>query len=112
MQETWVQSLGWEDPLEKGLIPVREAVVADITEHLHPDILKVEDGLAMIAVVGEGMIFSKGTAAGIFKAISDAGVNIRMIDQGSSELNIIIGVQEEDYARTINSIYQSVIQTA
>lgn len=94
------------------LVPVREAVVADITEHLHPDILKVEDGLAMIAVVGEGMIFSKGTAAGIFKAISDAGVNIRMIDQGSSELNIIIGVQEEDYARTINSIYQSVIQTA
>ena len=51
-------------------------------------------------------------SAGIFKAISDAGINIRMIDQGSSELNIIIGVQEEDYALTINSIYQSVIKTA
>ena len=65
----------------------------------------------MIAVVGEGMVFSKGTAAGIFQAISDAGINIRMIDQGSSEMNIIIGVQEEDYALAINSIYQSVIKT-
>ena len=93
------------------LDPVREAVLADITERLHPDILKVEDGLAMIAVVGEGMVFSKGTAAGIFSAISDAGINIRMIDQGSSEMNIIIGVQEEDYALAINSIYQNVIKT-
>ena len=94
------------------LAPVREAVLSEIEERLHPDLLKVEDGLAMIAVVGEGMVFSRGTAAGIFKAISDAGINIRMIDQGSSELNIIIGVQEEDYALTINSIYQSVIKTA
>ena len=78
---------------------------------LHPDFVKVEDNLAMIAVVGEGMVFSKGTAAGIFNAISDAGINIRMIDQGSSEMNIIIGVQEEDYALAINSIYQSVIKT-
>ena len=93
------------------LDPVREAVLADISAQLHPDLVKVEDGLAMIAVVGEGMVFSKGTAAGIFKAISDAGINIRMIDQGSSELNIIIGVQEEDYALAINSIYQSVISS-
>ena len=93
------------------LNPVREAVMEEISSRLHPDILKVEDGLAMIAVVGEGMVFSKGTAAGIFQAISDAGVNIRMIDQGSSEMNIIIGVQEEDYALAVNSIYQNVIKT-
>ena len=93
------------------LAPVRDAVVAEISQRLHPDVLKVEDGLAMIAVVGEGMIFTRGIAADVFKAVSDAGVNIRMIDQGSSELNIIIGVQEEDYALTINSIYQNVIQT-
>ena len=93
------------------LAPVREAIVEEISSRLRPDLLKVEDGLAMIAVVGEGMVFSKGTAAGIFKAISDAGINIRMIDQGSSELNIIIGVQEEDYALTIDSIYRSVIKT-
>ena len=92
------------------LAPVRDAVVADISARLHPDLLKVEDGLAMIAVVGEGMIL--GTAARVFKAVSDAGVNIRMIDQGSSELNIIIGVQEEDYALTIDSIYQGVIKNA
>ena len=93
------------------LDPVRQSVMDEISQRLHPDILKVEDGLAMIAVVGEGMVFSKGTAAGIFQAISDAGINIRMIDQGSSEMNIIIGVQEEDYALAINSIYQSVIKT-
>ena len=93
------------------LAPVRDAVVAEISQRLHPDVLKVEDGLAMIAVVGEGMIFTRGIAADVFKAVSDADVNIRMIDQGSSELNIIIGVQEEDYARTIDSIYQSVIKT-
>ena len=92
------------------LAPVRDAVVADISARLHPDLLVVEDGLAMIAVVGEGMIL--GTAARVFKAVSDAGVNIRMIDQGSSELNIIIGVQEEDYALTIDSIYQGVIKNA
>jgi len=93
------------------LAPVRESVVEEISARLHPEIVKVEDNLAMIAVVGEGMVFSKGTAAGIFRAISDAGINIRMIDQGSSEMNIIIGVQEEDYACAINSIYQSVIRT-
>ena len=93
------------------LDPVRQTVLADITLKLEPDVLKVEDNLAIIAVVGEGMVFSRGTAAGIFQAISDAGINIRMIDQGSSEMNIIIGVQEEDYARAINSIYQNVIKT-
>ena len=93
------------------LDPVREEVEAEIAARLHPDILKIEDGLAMIAVVGAGMIFSRGIAADVFRAVSDAGVNIRMIDQGSSEMNIIIGVQEEDYALTIQSIYQNVIQT-
>ena len=94
-----------------NLAPVREKVVEEIRTRLNPDLLKVEDNLAMVAVVGKGMVFSKGTAAAIFKAISDADINIRMIDQGSSEMNIIIGVQEEDFARTIDSIYQSVLGT-
>ena len=59
--------------------------------------MSVEDGLALIAVVGQGMIYAKGTAARIFRVIADANINIRMIDQGSSELNIIIAVKETDY---------------
>ncbi len=92
------------------LLPVQEAVTAEISQRLTPDLLSVDHGLAMIAVVGEGMIFSKGTAAAIFRAISEAGINIRMIDQGSSELNIIIGVEEADYAAAINAIYESVLR--
>jgi len=91
---------------------VREAVVAEITERLAPDLLTVEDGMAMIAVVGKGMVFSKGTAAAIFQAISNAGINIRMIDQGSSELNIIVGVAEKDYTSAINAIYQHMTNLA
>ena len=79
----------------------------EITERLSPDLLTVEDGMAMIAVVGKGMVFSKGTAAAIFQAISNANINIRMIDQGSSELNIIVGVSEKDYTSAINAIYQA-----
>ena len=92
------------------LAPVRQTVLADITQQLNPDVLTVEDNLAMIAVVGEGMVFTKGTAARVFQAVSEADINIRMIDQGSSEMNIIIGVKEEDYALAIKSIYESVIK--
>ena len=62
-------------------------------------------GLALLAVVGRGMVKAKGTAARIFKAISDADVNIRMIDQGSSELNIIVGVEDHDLHRALIAIY-------
>ena len=66
----------------------------------------VEDGLALVAVVGHGMVRSKGTAARVFAAIYRAGINVRMIDQGSSELNIILGVDESDYADAIRAIYR------
>ena len=72
--------------------------------------LYVEDGIALIAIVGQGMAYYKGIAARIFQAITDANVNIRMIDQGSSELNIIVGVAEEDYEAAIRSIYSAVIE--
>ena len=91
-----------------SLAPEREAVLAEIEQELHPDHLSVEDNLALIAVVGQGMIYSKGVAASIFGAIADAKINIRMIDQGSSELNIIIAVQEADYETAIRSIYHAV----
>ena len=53
------------------------------------------------------MIYAKGTAARIFRVIADANINIRMIDQGSSELNIIVGVDTFDYEKAINSIYNA-----
>ena len=73
------------------------------------DNITVDTGLALVAVVGRGMKETKGTAARIFKAISGAGVNVRMIDQGASELNIVITVYEEDYEKTIKAIYNEFI---
>ena len=83
----------------------REKLVNSFKRLLKPVSLTIEDGLALIAIVGRGMVNAKGTAARIFKAVSDAGVNIRMIDQGSSELNIIIGVDEKDYISAVRAIY-------
>ena len=74
------------------------------------DNIAVDTHLALIAVVGRGMKESKGTAARIFTAVSAAGVNVRMIDQGSSELNIILAVYEEDYEKTIKAIYEEFVK--
>ncbi len=91
-----------------ALAPVRDEILREIQTQLHPDYVNVEDGLALIAVVGQGMIYAKGTAAHIFRVIADADINIRMIDQGSSELNIIIAVDEADYTPAIRSLYHAV----
>ena len=77
---------------------------------VEPDSITVEEGLALIAVVGRGMVKSKGTAVRIFKAVSGAGVNIRMIDQGSSELNIIIGIDENDFDEAMKAIYHEFVK--
>ena len=92
----------------EALAPAREEILQQIHERLQPDHVSVEDGLALIAVVGQGMIYAKGTAARIFRVIADANINIRMIDQGSSELNIIIAVKETDYELAIRSLYHAV----
>ena len=91
-----------------ALEPAREDILREIEQELKPDHVSVEDGLALIAVVGQGMIYAKGTAARIFRVIADADINIRMIDQGSSELNIIIAVRDPDYERAIRSLYHAV----
>jgi aspartate kinase len=88
--------------------PCRNLIMDEIRDEIGPELLFVEDHLAMIAVVGQGMAYSKGTAARIMKALSDARINIRMIDQGSSEINIIICVDEEDYENAIRSIYNEI----
>ena len=84
-----------------------EKVISDIRGMVNPDFIKISHSLALIAVVGHGMVNQLGTAAKIFTALYEAGVNIRMIDQGSSELNIIIGVEEKDYAASISAIYNA-----
>ncbi|MBQ7397270.1 MAG: aspartate kinase [Clostridia bacterium] len=88
----------------------REKLLASIERRARPDSVVIEDGIAMIAVVGRGMTKSKGTAARVFTALASAGINIRMIDQGSSELNIIIGVEEADYETAIGAIYHEFVK--
>lgn len=84
----------------------KKLVLADeITKAVHPDYISIDDGIALVAVVGRNMVNGVGTAYRVFKAAADSGVNIRMIDQGSSEMNIIIGIKEEDYQAALQGIY-------
>ena len=86
-----------------------KSVVEGIQKAVHPDVLEVYANLALIATVGHGMVKHLGTAAKLFNALSEAKVNIRMIDQGSSELNIIVGVEDEDFEKAVEAIYRSFI---
>ncbi len=87
-----------------------EIITESITRAVKPDFMIIEDGLALIAVVGRGMVRSKGTAARVFKAVANADINIRMIDQGSCELNIIVGVSTEDFEAALRAIYNEFVK--
>ena len=87
-----------------------QTVLAEIHKLCNPDSIEIATDLALNAVVGRGMKSNHGTAARIFRALDNAGVNIRMIDQGSSELNIIIGVAGADFESAINAIYHAFVQ--
>lgn len=80
-------------------------IVNEVRENVSPDYIHVIENISLIATVGHGMTRRSGTAAKIFRALADAGINVRMIDQGSSELNIIIGVADTDYEKCIRAIY-------
>ncbi len=82
-----------------------QAVLANLHRAVHPDSVEMEGDLALVAVVGRGMKATRGTAGRIFSALAHANVNVKMIDQGSSELNIIIGVQNKDFEAAIKAIY-------
>ena len=82
-----------------------QKVVSALHRLADPDMIDIEADLALIAVVGRGMKSTRGTAARIFAALAHKNINIRMIDQGSSELNIIIGVRNEDFEEAITAIY-------
>ncbi len=82
-----------------------DQIVEDLQAALKPDEIKVTPGMALIATVGQGMNHAVGTAARLFTALAKARVNVRMIDQGSSEQNIIVGVEEAELAQAIRAIY-------
>ena len=86
-------------------IDKEQKVVSAIHRLADPDAIDIEADLALIAVVGRGMKSTRGTAGRIFSALAHANVNVKMIDQGSSELNIIIGVANEDFETAIKAIY-------
>lgn len=88
----------------------RDKVLTSINRAVHADSITIEDGLALIAIVGLGMVKYKGAAARVFNAISAAGINIRMIDQGSSELSIIVGVEEHDFEKAVCAIYKEFVK--
>ena len=80
-------------------------IIADLIETCVPDTIGVEKNIALIAVVGRGMKNAKGTAAALFNSLAKADINIKMIDQGSSELNIIVGVDNKDFEKAIITTY-------
>lgn len=88
----------------------KDAILNDIQRRTKADSVTVNGGIALIAVVGRGMAGSKGTASRLFKAIAEGDINIRMIDQGSSELNIIVGIDEADYEKALNAIYHEFVK--
>lgn len=88
-----------------------QSVIAGIHRAVNPDFVEMESDLALIAVVGRGMKASRGTAGRIFAALAHARINVKMIDQGSSELNIIIGVKDADFETAIKAIYDIFITT-
>lgn len=88
-----------------------QRVIAGIHRAVEPDFVELESDLALIAIVGRGMRATRGTSGRIFSALAHANVNVKMIDQGSSELNIIIGVRHHDFQAAIRAIYDIFITT-
>ena len=86
-------------------IETEQTVIAGIHRAVEPDCVDLESDLALIAVVGRGMKATRGTAGRIFSSLAHARINVKMIDQGSSELNIIIGVKDADFEAAIKAIY-------
>ena len=86
-----------------------ELLVEDIQRIIEPDRIELIHGLALIATVGEGMSHTVGIAARLFTALADAGVNVRVIDQGASEINIIVGVEEADLETALVAIYRAFV---
>ena len=95
---------------QDSFIDKEQEVLSGIRRAVDPDDLDVKTGLALIAVVGRGMVEVRGVASRLFEALARANVNVKMIDQGSSEINIIIGVEDDDFKTAIQAIYETFIK--
>jgi len=89
-----------------------KTVLSKIRKAVNPDICEIEHGISLLAVVGRGMRRTRGTAARIFAALAHARINVKMIDQGSSELNIIIGLLDGDFEEAVRRIYDMFVNSA
>ncbi|MBQ3108887.1 MAG: aspartate kinase [Clostridia bacterium] len=94
---------------DKELEGKRKKVVDELIRVCNADSVEIHDNMALIATVGRGMVSNIGTAATLFSALAREKVNIRMIDQGSSELNIIVGVESDDFHKAMNAIYDAFV---
>ena len=94
---------------ESKFIEHEQDVLSRIAKFVEPESVEVEAGIALIAVVGRSMKSQTGTAAKIFKALADERINVRMIDQGASELNIIVGVLNPDFEDAVRAIYNTFV---
>ena len=95
---------------DKELVTRKDQIIQRIQQTCQPDSIEISTGIALIATVGHGMTSAPGTAARLFTALYEAGVNIRMIDQGSSEMNIIVGIDVKDFETAMNAIYRAFVK--
>lgn len=95
-----------EDQAIEGKV---DAIVADLKQECRPDQIDIDPNMALIATVGRGMSRKPGMAKRVFNALAEAQINIRMIDQGSSELNIIVGIDADDFETAIRAIYSEFV---
>lgn len=86
-----------------------ESVVQEIKTECRPDAVEVYPNMALIATVGRGMAYTPGIASKLFTALSNKKINVRMIDQGSSEINIIVGIENEDFENALRAIYEAFV---
>jgi aspartate kinase len=86
-----------------------ESVVQEIKTECRPDAVEVYPNMALVATVGRGMAYTPGIASKLFTALSNKKINVRMIDQGSSEINIIVGVENEDFENALRAIYAAFV---
>ena len=93
-----------------ALAPSREQVLREIEDEVRPDVINVQDGLALVACVGSGLFKQHGTIARLFTAVSEQGIAIKTMFQAPSELSVIIGVSEMDLNRTVNAMYDAFIR--
>ena len=87
-----------------------DKILSEIQTECQPDSIDVYRGMALIATVGRGMAYTPGISARVFAALGQANVNIRMIDQGSSEINIIVGVGNDDFEKAVQAIYKAFVR--